>query len=700
MFHGADREKAFHAEKARTAGLAGEIDVLKARVAVVDRLEQQNKALKEELARLKQSNQQQRSSGRNQLAPRTPLAPVSVNEPRSSLSPVKHNGRQAIESLSHKELLTEHSKLDDKYHKLRVQFGDVMEANQRLKEQCREKSKAYEKWMQHAKTLEGQVSARNKRIEKLKSQLTAATPIGATVSALDTKPARDGVGRDDERTPVPPILETPAGGIRSSPASEPVDTERTQSLPPSLPPLPEVTDAAAYRIPTDEPSSDPPVILYERAVRKRRRDDEQSVYPPPAVKIKTEDGSDPILTNERPCFVPQESIDFDNAEDLIATPRKSRAERTAAGFTASASIRRDISPSLLLARGAASVHSRAPESGLNKQEDLTQNEVGIGRSASRGLHDRSSALYPAPISTPAAKITPRKPKEKTSARSSRRTGIESLAEDGERVDPLSQSLDDRALKRTGRLENLLNNPSPERRTATFTRPSHVDDTIMPERRELPWTKATREAPQGTRSAPVTPEVRAPNRTSSAAKPVVPPVDGERQRTKALRNRPISSLSRNDFRPNPAFNDGLDYAFNEVVRGSDRANLPGCTREECCGKEFRPIALAMLDATGPMEMAAFLETCLGDDARKLGRMTDWEKKDMWIQEKIRELSNKHGRHRERYAGMREPPGFDRMGFPTTQEDEQDRDEGLRREREEVALRYEEARRNGRWLFRDE
>ncbi len=181
----------------------------------------------------------------------------------------------------------------------------------------------------------------------------------------------------------------------------------------------------------------------------------------------------------------------------------------------------------------------------------------------------------------------------------------------------------------------------------------------------------------------------------------------------LRARPVSRLNLNDFKVNPNYNQGYDYAFQETVRGRDARQkcLRGCTKPECCGRKFRVLAEMDREARGPLTLSQkesqkeadelLLEEYLGDNAYKIQNMSTAQKEEMILQARTRELANKLGRHRHVYERRTTPPGFWRSDFPTTQEEREDREKANEIARSHVEERYKEAMRpNGRFLFRDE
>lgn len=181
----------------------------------------------------------------------------------------------------------------------------------------------------------------------------------------------------------------------------------------------------------------------------------------------------------------------------------------------------------------------------------------------------------------------------------------------------------------------------------------------------------------------------------------------------LRSRPLERLHASDFRPNPKVNQGLDYAFTEVVRDRDaRKCLPGCTRAECCGTIFR----AMVDAgVSPTVPRSILESSQdapddSDDDRLLrfhlgdaypNSMTPEYRAEMLAQAKTELLANRIGKHRGAYVRQKTPPGFWNADFPDTQELERNQAKAREQERTVVEEMYREAlREDGKWVFRDE
>ncbi|KAL1967245.1 hypothetical protein VTN77DRAFT_3291 [Rasamsonia byssochlamydoides] len=183
-----------------------------------------------------------------------------------------------------------------------------------------------------------------------------------------------------------------------------------------------------------------------------------------------------------------------------------------------------------------------------------------------------------------------------------------------------------------------------------------------------------------------------------------PDNGERPedvfRGVPYRARPLEALDLNCFKINTERNDGLDFAFNEVVRKQDRRKcLPGCMRAGCCGDKFRAMARASVQSAEVDRR--ILEEYLGDQKHVLDELSDREREDLLVEAKARFLADRYGRHRYAHERPRSPPGFWRTDMPSTQELARDREEAKALEREKIKERYREAMRpGGLWKFADE
>ncbi|WEW61838.1 hypothetical protein PRK78_007335 [Emydomyces testavorans] len=175
----------------------------------------------------------------------------------------------------------------------------------------------------------------------------------------------------------------------------------------------------------------------------------------------------------------------------------------------------------------------------------------------------------------------------------------------------------------------------------------------------------------------------------------------------LRCRPLDRLSLEHFKLNPDRNQGLDYAYEEVIRDrSARKCLPGCLAQTCCGPVFRAMARSEIPrdvqfSTLTQEHHQLLEEYHGDQRANLHKFPDKRLYELLLEAKAWQLSNRFSRHRHAHGRASSPPGFWRIDMPTTQEEEADREKARKIEREKVYERYQEALRgNGVWTFADE
>ena len=234
------------------------------------------------------------------------------------------------------------------------------------------------------------------------------------------------------------------------------------------------------------------------------------------------------------------------------------------------------------------------------------------------------------------------------------------------------------------------------------------------------TSTNREEQKGVQRPPVitstsTAVKSSPVITSKCATPARP------EDHEPCRSRPINRLSLSDFKVNPAFNGGLDYAYKETIRNrGDRKCLPGCLRE-CCRDKFRalasnmtdlpashgrPLASKEADGTNKLDMEdEMLIAFLGPNTTvDIEALTPIARENLLLEAKTKSTADRYGKmHRQSYERAESPPGFWRTEMPGTQEEERDRRDALEREREEVKRRWKEAQREdgmGRWLFADE
>lgn len=177
----------------------------------------------------------------------------------------------------------------------------------------------------------------------------------------------------------------------------------------------------------------------------------------------------------------------------------------------------------------------------------------------------------------------------------------------------------------------------------------------------------------------------------------------------LRARPPHKLDLSHFRVNPECNQGLDFAFDSVLRKrEERKCADGCTRPSCCGEKFLAMArLGGISASSATPLSledndkSILEEYMGKEIHLLDNMKHEDRQALLYEAKAKLIANRFGKHRNQHQRPTSPPGFWRTDMPSTQELNYDREEARRAEREKVKERYREAMRpGGLWKFADE
>ena len=691
-------------DQARKAAVQRELEALRAEALKVPDLEAENASLKGQLALLSKALQKTWSRPAGELsssgtAPRSSTAGV---EPPPSAGPAQQGGRQRAPNRDNGDdaerrpsdagssgdgetvLKKDLAKLTAKYTSLKAVYNEAVNIGKRRKKRIVEWAKYADQCDERIELLQQQLASCQKAPRTLHVETRSAQEILAVVPPShvpghgasfhsDAGPSTIPAGSDalptDHLAPRRAIS-APAPNLDGSHRASSVALESTQGeqaiddVRPSVLPPETVTKTVSIK---REPSSDGPLVISERPAKKRKQGTGMSR------RIKLEDGgSDPVITGDLPRFAPQESMDLDEGHEHFKTPRKRRLSDPRQGDG-----REEIPAGLY---SPEYLHNEASDSGAS------------GRRESRGpvsANRRIVRTY--------GTSGPRQPVAKLRLHN-HPVGNSSPAKD---VNSETTSSADSRLQ----LGTLLNQPSPGPGPILPRRLSVR--RFLPETGEPGWrasgkAKQSREAStRGHVSAFTPPTVASARiRTYGGRTKAEPPKT-------PLREKPLSSLRLDDFRINPRLNAGEGFAFTEVVRNrADRDGLAGCVDPNCCGKHWRVLALSERNAVGPslLVQAAsirLMEDHLGDDAHRLGTMTRKEKEDLWLEAKIRDLADRYGRHRHRFHRQPSPPGFWDADFPTTQEQEKQDEEAVRREKALVQDRYREAmRKDGRWLFRDE
>lgn len=724
-----------------------ELADLKARVARVDRLEKEKESLQAEVNRLREIQYAQPVFATQRIALEE-LSPNKYAAQRcaSGNKEIVAATARASDPVKYKAVVARCKELDTKYKGVRKLLED-----HRLK--LRTRNETIDAWARHCDTLQI-------KLDGLEARLKVHCPPTDELSTAQADAAHGVTSVTDEiadigylKRPSPDstfelelpsspavlaisdmnsVLSSPKGILSELPPRLPVDdtyrstssgTTHETALPESdavdLPPYSDQPVEARLATIKVELSSDAPVIVSSRSARKRkhgRRDSEDAK--PSKHKLEHSSSSGPEIISESHHESPAESIDFDE-EVHVPTPRKRRALAQSGSERADVTSKGNLKSRLLPSEYVTTKVYSTPAKSHTPLHGIADEKAHMSAALLDNAFSKLQRTGPGAIMN-----NPTRPNVYASNLA---LGIKDLAEDrdAEAVFQLQRPV----VK--GRLDALLNsastNPKPPiyrggPPTSQNLRSVPVNDSdegaglsTVPEEDALGGKptfrdKSTSVTKQNTRASPF-PDPGA-SRKRAPKKPSILREDVPRGRSitregTPLRERSVERLRPEDFKPNPLYNDGLPFVYDEVVRGKDaRAALSGCIDPNCCGKTFRQFAEAELKSVGSAvtmraDDVGLMERYLGDEAFKLGSMSREEREESWLKAKTWELANKFGKHRHRYSRMPTPPGFWSMDFPNTQE----RAEELRQAQEiRMALvteRYREAMRcKGSWLFRDE
>ncbi|KAK9356794.1 hypothetical protein V1523DRAFT_400535 [Lipomyces doorenjongii] len=192
------------------------------------------------------------------------------------------------------------------------------------------------------------------------------------------------------------------------------------------------------------------------------------------------------------------------------------------------------------------------------------------------------------------------------------------------------------------------------------------------------------------------ETAATSSPSARLVPRTPLISDDVARENKGRDRYSSSMRKppgerewtlEDFVINPNYNHNLDYAYHDVVRGRERNCIHGTDCRDCQAfyKLVGPVTPLPSgpkwnDNSPATPSRAEKGTPSGDDA---------------VQKMIATAS----RHRTLWERPPSPVGFWRSEFPSTQEEIEEKQEARRRYQKKVQERYEEALKNGKYLFKE-
>lgn len=642
----------------------------------------------------------------------------------------------------------DHARLARDYNLLNINFRNMRDAKERLVRTARSARASALQWKQYAEKLDKRSTSDSTLAipperpatpdsDNTSSRPSTADPGKKLRTGFFDKAARSPLHivetLDQDLTPKAALVWTghsdqslPEAGGRLSEAGEVSNAPRS-----AIPSSSQATESdSGTQFHSDDgpriPSS-PPVIISER-VLKRKRGEAASVpfeigergegTPAKPINIKSEPQSSPHETHTARKLNRVETLDLDEVDDRIDTPRKRQRRQERQKLMAASkpsplnllSHQRSTSlppvakddagnrPSLRLDGGLKPVHHDVDEEMMLPQDDRALSEptaVDCGKHDTPSRSNATRVLHP--ISTN-QKVLPRTSDihQKTKRRD-RDRGAKALyvvAEDGNFSSTTEKPLSRRNSSNADLLDHLLDEPAPTRKQ--LTSPAAKNSTrhgrrIPPELPSLSPNKENRNppihsdfkqlpTPCTTRSKNLASETpfdsnrkrknAADNVTPSRGRPDPPSRSNGALPRPPLRSKPVDALNMDDFRLNPKAKGGLDLAYADPIRGKEaRSHMDGCTDPKCanCGDQLQALA-AELDFTFGSHLFAstqdenltneekLIKFYLGDtfDLEEVQAMKQEEKTHMILQAKTKLLANSVGRHKIRPMGRAKSP----------------------------------------------
>jgi hypothetical protein len=750
--------------------LRSELEALRPYPATLSRLEQENTALRSKL---------ERAAKRKPLIPKddnVQLPSSSASVPGSWRRDGHTSEREPLSLENPMNLTQENDSLRELLEAKKQQYASLMDKHIKMTQKLRkykESNTGWQLWYERsvAKSQALKPVGSNLGQPELDTSLrptpSVAAPLELPPSSDRPSPAQ--LQPSSHTTEVSLFFENPSGPANGQTAvraagkvlnseHNPVtghSDSSTQSLSPPLHST-EVAPVQKAGILQSLPDSDSdtPVFVGERSLKRKRtektskftsvtgpRYSEQWSTKLSAMRttVKGEPGSSPILlTNARPSGLVHDSIDLDEVGHKSFTPTKGKRNP-------------EIHPSQLDILPPRFDRGIPQPRYLSRQTDKGFDELKTADTSA--MQPRISNLYNNPSNMPNRRVAQRSAEPELDSKnkpSKRRHGsgsdqIPLIAEDGDSFLPGPNGENDGSQGRPGlltdgrcsetmrpdyyhRLDALLSGTATNKRPISPSAPPSLAPEVNRAKLERGSESAVKTkieqkvaiASKRTGSPKVTGGLlRSHSRSSSLshshgiqAVNLTSVVSPNKER---LRDRPLHRLQLDDFKINPSTNDGLDYAFHEVMRGRSRRNcLADCTKPDCCGGKFKKIlevggVLPSLSrglwepAPGSKsdEEMRLLQKHTGLDSRTIGGLSKEEKEDLIVRINTTRFAKEYGKHKEGPARPPTPPGFWRAEMPTTQQAAADKEQAAERERAELEKRYKEAMSGGgRWIFKDE
>lgn len=562
----------------------------------------------------------------------------------------------------------------------------------------------------------------------VRDRLTSSPPLESVLRIMDVSP-----GDNSDEQPIP-SLGSKRDGVLYNSGSERLGSSQTTED--------EIADRNAnmtadqHNLADDD---DVPQVVSSRCLKRKRKastgfkvyNDRSDGTPARPVRIKEEQFSSPPPESTTRKLLQEETLDLDEIKPkIIGTPRRRMVRGS--------SVHSNPIEALQQQQRANSMPfsnpmiKPEPIQELSERESRLELDVFVGEEDSGVLSD-PEGLAQGPVEQPinvlrpisgnvmmnrANEGAPSKRIKKEELRE--RSKFNMLTESKEAPPPLKKrkqlapSLARERFNERIRATKALQSPAKTAVTTPKSAPSKTCITQVPtppsSSSKQPYTPSARQRPvpatepKDTRP-PVIPDGRPVWRMDLSTEPSrkSPVKRAPSEEPVPLRSKPPSELSIQDFKLNPKYNQGYTHAFSETVRKrSDRLCLPGCTDPKCCGSTFRTLASAAAPLSASQE-EELLQEYLGDayDGFGLTHMDQEEKSEIVLQARTRQMAMQHGKHRQAFEGRSTPPGFWRVDFPTTQEQQEDLEKAVQMQREKVRERWLEAHRTGgKWMFRDE
>lgn len=171
-----------------------------------------------------------------------------------------------------------------------------------------------------------------------------------------------------------------------------------------------------------------------------------------------------------------------------------------------------------------------------------------------------------------------------------------------------------------------------------------------------------------------------------------------------RDKSVNELSINDFKLNPAMNQGFNQTFGISNPSHESNKCPmDCSMAGCCGAAFaaaiKSSGIASLEDMSTSKKDRLIQTYLGFPISRLGVVSRQAYQKLLGEAIGKQFAEKYGKYHQPRANS--PPGYWRVEFPSTQERAIDGGRADNVERATIQKRRKEALKGeGLWVFVNE